>query len=169
MKKITKRFLIVIGGTILFISLFAFATNRTYLFKALVFNFADVDDYKIFTNEPVSVNKVQPWPQSGNYGKTQMPLELNNLLSGINSIAVVVIKNDSLLFEKYWGDYSDSSLSSSFSVAKSITSLLIGVALKEGKIKSLDEPVGNYLPEFKEGIKAKLKIVDLLTMSSGSD
>jgi CubicO group peptidase (beta-lactamase class C family) len=54
-------------------------------------------------------------------------------------------------------------------MAKSITSLLIGVALKEGKIKSLQEPVGNYLPEFTGTGKSKIKIIDLLTMSSGSD
>jgi CubicO group peptidase (beta-lactamase class C family) len=79
-----------------------------------------------------------------------------------------MIRNDSV-FEKYWDGYSDSSLSNSFSMAKSITSLLIGVALKEGKIKSLQEPVGNYLPEFTTGEKSKIRIIDLLTMSSGSD
>src|SRR5205823_14886354 len=55
------------------------------------------------------------------------------------------------------------------SMAKSITGLLIGAALKEGKIKSLQEPVGNYLYEFTSGDKAKVKIIDLLTMSSGSN
>jgi CubicO group peptidase (beta-lactamase class C family) len=54
-------------------------------------------------------------------------------------------------------------------MAKSITSLLVGAAIKEGKIKSVDELVGNYLSEFKEGLGAKLKIKDLLTMSSGSN
>src|SRR6185436_3239003 len=71
--------------------------------------------------------------------------------------------------EYYWDGYSDSSLSGSFSMAKSITSLLIGAALKEGKIQSLEEPVGNYLPEFKTVEKAKVRIIDLLTMSSGSN
>ncbi|MCW3120170.1 MAG: beta-lactamase, partial [Chitinophagaceae bacterium] len=79
------------------------------------------------------------------------------------------IKNDSLLYENYWDGYNDSSLSNSFSVAKSITSLLIGIAIKEGKIKSVGDAVGNYLPEFKEGLGAKLTIRDLLTMSSGSN
>ena len=74
-----------------------------------------------------------------------------------------------MLYEKYWDDYSDSSLSGSFSVAKSITSLLVGAAVKEGKIKSVDETIGNYLPEFKEGLAARIKIKDLLTMSSGSN
>lgn len=54
-------------------------------------------------------------------------------------------------------------------MAKSIVSLLVGVALKEGKISSLDDPAGKYIPEFKEGEKARVTVKDLLTMSSGSD
>ncbi|MFX5634506.1 serine hydrolase, partial [Acinetobacter baumannii] len=51
----------------------------------------------------------------------------------------------------------------------SVVSILIGAAIKEGKIKSVEQPVGDFLPEFKEGEKANVKIVDLLTMSSGTD
>ncbi len=148
---------------------FAFIAGKTYLFKAVWHNFADIDDYKIFTNNTIPNGNAQPWNIASNYNKPVMPEELHALLESIGSIAVVVIKNDSLLFEQYWDGYSDSSYSGSFSMAKSITSLLIGTALKEGKIKSLDEPVGNYLPEFKEGEKAAVKIIDLLTMSSGSN
>jgi CubicO group peptidase (beta-lactamase class C family) len=98
-----------------------------------------------------------------------MPDTLAGFLKDISTIGVVVIKSDSILFEKYWEGYNDSSYSNSFSVAKSITSLLIGIAIKEGLIHSVNDPVSNYLPEFKDGEKAKLKIADLLTMSSGSD
>jgi CubicO group peptidase (beta-lactamase class C family) len=73
-----------------------------------------------------------------------------------------------LVYEKYWDSYDSARLSGSFSAAKSIISLLIGIALDEGKIKSLDEPAGNYVPHFKEGELAKVRIKDLLTMSSGT-
>jgi CubicO group peptidase (beta-lactamase class C family) len=46
---------------------------------------------------------------------------------------------------------------------------LVGIALQEGKIKSLDEPVGDFLPEFKEGDKAKVTIRNLMTMTSGTN
>jgi CubicO group peptidase (beta-lactamase class C family) len=98
-----------------------------------------------------------------------LPANLKNELESSASVAVTVFKNDSLLFEKYWDGYSDSSYSGSFSVAKTITGMLIGVALKEGKIKSLQDKVGDYLPDFKEGEKDNVKIVDLLTMSSGTN
>jgi CubicO group peptidase (beta-lactamase class C family) len=169
MKKFIRGFLLTILSLLVLFSLFAVVTGRTYLFKAVWYNFADIDDYKVFTNNTVVTGQVQPWNVSANYNKATVPDSLKQFLEQLSSVALVVIKNDSVLYEQYWDDYSDSSLSASFSVAKSITSLLIGCALKEGAIKSVDEPVGNYIPEFKEGEKAKVRIVDLLTMSSGSD
>jgi CubicO group peptidase (beta-lactamase class C family) len=169
MKKFLRRFLYTILLIIIVFSGYAFITGKTWMFKEIVYNFADIDDYKIFTNNTVAVGTPQPWALSSNFNKPVLPGELQNLLERIKSIGVTVIKNDSLLFEKYWDGYNDSSYSGSFSMAKSITSLLIGAALKEGKIKSLDEPVGNYIPEFAAGEKAKVRIVDLLTMSSGTN
>lgn len=169
MKKFFKGILLFFLALIILLSVYAFATGRTYLFKAVYYNFAGIDDYKIFDNNTVTAGKAQPWPVSDSYNKISSPDDLNQLLAELKTVALVVIKNDSLLYEKYWDGYSNSSLSNSFSVAKSITSLLIGAAIKEGKIKSVDEPVGNYLPEFKEGLAAKLRIKDLLTMSSGSN
>lgn len=169
MKKFFKGILLFFLALIILLSVYAFATGRTYLFKAVYYNFAGIDDYKIFDNNTVTAGKAQPWPVSDSYNKISSPDDLNQLLAELKTVALVVIKNDSLLYEKYWDGYSDSSLSNSFSVAKSITSLLIGAAIREGKIKSVDEPVGNYLPEFKEGLAVKLRIKDLLTMSSGSN
>jgi CubicO group peptidase (beta-lactamase class C family) len=80
-----------------------------------------------------------------------------------------VIQDGKLVYEKYWDGYNAKTLSGSFSAAKSIISLLIGIALDEGKIKSLDEPAGNYVEHFKNGDLAKVRIKDLLTMSSGTN
>jgi CubicO group peptidase (beta-lactamase class C family) len=169
MKKLFRGLLLTILGILVIFSVFAIVTGRTYLFKAVWYNFADIDDYKVFTNNTVVTGQPQAWHLSANYNTATLPADLKQLLEQLSSVAVVVIKNDSLLFEQYWDGYSDSSLSASFSVAKSITGLLAGCALKEGGIKSLKDPVANYLPEFEEGEKAKVRIVDLLTMSSGSN
>ncbi len=169
MKKILKSILLLLLAIILLFTIYAFASGRTYLFKAIIYNFADIDDYTIFDNNIVAAGTAQPWPVSGFYNKITVPGELDQLLSSLKTVGLVVIKSDSLLYERYWDGYSDSSYSNSFSVAKSITSLLIGVAIREGKIKSVEEPVSNYLPEFREGLGAKLLIRHLLTMSSGSD
>jgi CubicO group peptidase (beta-lactamase class C family) len=83
--------------------------------------------------------------------------------------AFLVIQDGKLIYERYWDNYDSSRLSGSFSAAKSIVSLLIGIALDEGKIKSLDEPVGNYVDHFKTKGLEKVTIKDLLTMSSGTN
>ena len=144
-------------------------TGKAYLYKAIAYNFADIDDYTIFDNHSVPAVNPAPWPLSGEYNTIKLPDTLEQYLTGIASVGLVIVQNKKIIVEKYWQGYSDSSLSNSFSVAKSITSLLTGAAIREGKIGSVNDPVGKYLPEFAEGEKAKIKIVDLLTMSSGSD
>lgn len=150
-------------------SVFAFATGKTYLFKSVIYNFANIDDYKKFENHTVPTATAKPWAVASNYNKLPYPDSLNNLLEKLQTVGLLMIDHDSIVMEKYWDGYSDSSLSGSFSMAKSITSLLIGAAIREGKIQSVQQAVGDFLPEFKEGERAKVKIVDLLTMSSGTD
>lgn len=169
MKKFIKVIVVIILTVIVVFSAYAVISGRTYLFEAVWYNFADIDDYKKFSNNPVVTGEPQPWDISGDYNKNPLPVELKKKLEELETVAVLAIRNDSILYEFYWDGYSDSSLSGSFSMAKSITGLLIGAALKEGKIRSLEEPVGNYLVEFRTGEKAKVRIVDLLTMSSGSN
>jgi len=169
MKKFIRVFVYVLLSIIGLFSGYALITGKLYLFEAVWYNFADIDDYKKFTNNPVVTGEPQPWDLSGDYNKNPLPAGLRKTLEDLETVAVLAIRNDSIVQEYYWDGYSDSSLSGSFSMAKSITSLLVGAALKEGKIQSLEEPVGNYLPEFKTGEKAKVRIVDLLTMSSGSN
>jgi len=163
------RFALVVFILVAIFSGYAFISGKDYLFKAVYYNFAGIDDYKIFSNTRVANDQPQPWPVSSSYNDIRVPDSLTLMLKELQTVALLVIKNDSLLYENYQDGYSDSSLSNSFSVAKSITSLLIGIAIKEGKIKSVDETVGHYLPEFKDGLATKLTIRHLLTMSSGSN
>jgi CubicO group peptidase (beta-lactamase class C family) len=169
MLKALKYLLYTILLLLAVFTVYAFASGRTYLFKAVWYNFADIDDYEKFTNNTVTTDVHQPWDSAVAYNKPQLPDSLQNMLEELGTVGVLVIRNDSLLFERYWDGYTDSSWSGSFSMAKSITSLLVGAALKEGKIHSLQDPVGNYLPEFATGKKAAVKIIDLLTMSSGTN
>ncbi|MBX3256835.1 MAG: serine hydrolase [Chitinophagaceae bacterium] len=153
---------------LLLLLLLPLVTGYRYLYKAVIYNFAGIDDYTIFDNNTVATGSPVAWRLSEQY-TSQLPDTLNSYLSTLKTVGLLVIQNREILVEKYWNGYSDSSLSNSFSVAKSITSLLIGAAIHEGKIGSVNDPVGKYLPEFTAGEKAKMRIVDLLTMSSGSD
>ena len=169
MLRFLRMLAIILVSLIALVSVFAIVSGKTFLFKAVAYNFADIDDYTIFSNNTVSTGSPQPLSVSGEINKISLPKELDSLLRKLETISFLVTKNDQVIMEQYWDGYSDTSLSNSFSVAKSITSLLIGTAIKEGLIGSVNDPVGKYLPEFNEGKKKELKIVDLLTMSSGSD
>ena len=64
--------------------------------------------------------------------------------------AAIIIKDDTIVYEYYSGGLNKQSQTTIFSVTKTITALLCGVALKEGYIHSLTDPVTNYIPELKE-------------------
>jgi CubicO group peptidase (beta-lactamase class C family) len=72
---------------------------------------------------------------------------LDSMLSESETAAFIVIRNDSLLYERYDMGFTRSSILPSNSMAKSFTGTLVGIAIKEGKIKSDLEPVTTYLPE----------------------
>lgn len=143
-------------------------SDKNYVYKALLYNFADIDDHLNFEQRKVEAPAVpQPWPHAKVYNKVQMPEKLARLHQELETVAFLVVKQDSILFEQYWDGYSSDSLSNSFSIAKSLVSALIGIAIREGDIKSVDQPVADFLPSFREGGKVKITIRHLLMMSSG--
>jgi CubicO group peptidase (beta-lactamase class C family) len=169
MLKLLRYLGIFVLALLVLLSVFALITGKTYIFKAVAYNFADIDDYKIFSNDSVATGAYQPLTVSPDVNKSPLPTHLQSLLEELGTVSLLVIKANQIVHEEYWDGYSDSSWSNSFSMAKSITSLLIGTAIKDGLITSVNDPVSKYLQGFNEGLRKDLKIVDLLTMSSGSD
>jgi len=82
--------------------------------------------------------------------------------------AFLVIRNDTVLYERYNGGLTDTTRWSSFSVAKSFTSALLGVALAQGAVRSLDDTMTSYLPEFNRNPAFRgITLRQLLAMASG--
>ncbi|MFN3917163.1 MAG: serine hydrolase domain-containing protein [Flavobacteriales bacterium] len=127
-----------------------------------------INERHIFENRTVSP-AADPyiWQMHEGAFAARLNQEQEIYLSDIKTASFLVIKNDKILFEKYWDEYSDTVPTNSFSVAKSIVSLLVGVAVNEGKIISIDQPVADYLSAFKEEGRDKITIRHLLAMSSG--
>ncbi|MCB0395250.1 MAG: serine hydrolase [Flavobacteriales bacterium] len=144
-------------------------TGNNYLYSAVYHNFANIDDYRFFPNRTIDAGQPQPWPVSTQYNTGAFtPSEQENIES-LDPVAFLVFRNDSLLFERYWDGLDQNGISGSFSMAKSVVGALIGVAIGEGRIRNVDQPVGDFIPSFKEGDKGKITIRHLLTMSSGLD
>lgn len=81
--------------------------------------------------------------------------------------ALLIIKNGHIVYETYRNNATERDRFSGYSMTKSVTSLLVGCALSEGRIKSLDEPIDSYLPELSKGGYRGVTIRQLLQMRSG--
>ena len=79
----------------------------------------------------------------------------------------LVVKDDQIVYEKYFHGNDRNSLATSMSVAKSFISALVGIAIQEGHIESVEDNVVDYVPELKDSGYKGVKIKDLLQMSSG--
>ena len=173
--KFLKRFLkwtiIILGLTVAIL----YITDTDYLIKAVRTIYlkghttAYLDDYKEFDNETVKNGTSQPWPNHKDYNSAKETDKLNKINKTNGTIAYVIIKNDSIWFENYYDGYGEDSKTNSFSMAKSYVSGLMGKAIEQGYIKSLDQPVGDFFSEFSEGKAAKMTIGDLSSMASGTN
>lgn len=165
MKK--KGRLLIFGVFLLVLLVWAFMPK--YALNALRHLEPNIDDYKIFSNNVVKAGEYQAWKLHPEYNKSVLSEELVNRMEEYDPVAFLIVKDTGIFYEMYWDGYSDSALSNSFSMSKSIISLLVGAALDEGLIDSLDQKVGDFIPTFKEGNKSKISIRHLLTMSAGTD
>jgi CubicO group peptidase (beta-lactamase class C family) len=84
-----------------------------------------------------------------------------------NSSALLVVHHGELVAEHYWRGQTPDSLTNSMSMAKTVVALLVGVALAEGKIESVDEPAAKYLTEWSGDGRRRITIRHLLEMASG--
>lgn len=131
---------------------------------------ATIDDLKFFDSEIIaSSDSKQPWEIHPNYNKTELSEALKQTLEISESVAFMVLKNDKIVQEQYWDDYSDSSLSNSFSMAKSITTMLVQIAIEKGCISSWDQKVVDFIGELKGEHREKLSFKHLSTMTAGLD
>ena len=150
-------------------------SGKSWLYKAVSVTYLKghtssyIDDYIHFPSNSIKNGNHQEWLVSKEYNKAQLPEFIKPINDKLGTVAYVVIKNDSIIFEEYWNGYSADSSSNSFSMAKSWISTLVGIAIKEGKIESINQKACDFLPEFCEGDNSKITIKHLLTMSSGLD
>lgn len=167
MNKILKLSLIAFATIFVAFNIYVMATGQWVVYKILYHNLADLDDYKIFENRKLEASATPFQWQHPSTTQRTLPYDLDKELLDLKTTVLFVVKNDSILFEQYWEGYDSSTISNSFSMAKSYVSTLIGIAHKEGLISSLDQPIGDFLTEFKQGKKSNITIRHCLSMSSG--
>lgn len=171
LKKFFKWIIILFGLLIIVL----YITDTDYLIKAVRtiylqgYTTAYLEDYKKFDNQIIENSTPQLWPNHKNYNSVKETKALDSINKVNGTIAYVIIKNDSIWFENYYDGFNKNSQTNSFSMAKSYVSGLLGKAIKDGYIKSLDQPVSDFLPTFSEGLAAKMTVGDLSSMASGTN
>lgn len=172
LRKIIKYILIIFCLLVLVL----FATGNDYIIRGIKLTYlkghktANIDDYKDFDNNVVLAANAQPWHHHPDYNRIPLTKQLKAELETYQSAAFVVIKDGELLWEHYFNNYRDQSLTNSFSMAKTITTMMLGKAIEQGYIKSLNQKITDFLPEFSDDPFGKhCTVGDLSAMTSGFD
>lgn len=179
MNRSRKVLLRTLQGILIFILLVVgvlFLTGNGYIIRGVQLtymkghNTANIDDYKDFDNNIILAKTPQPWIQHDLYNKIPLTDSLQNELERYKSIGFFVTKDGEALWEYYWDDYSEESHTNSFSMSKSVVTMLLGKAIEQGYVKSLDQPITDFLPEFEDDeLAQKCTVGDLSAMTSGYD
>ncbi len=172
-----KNLLRFLAGFLLLLAILTvgvYATGNSYLLKGLWASYlhgyssASIGDARFFgTRLIASGESKQQWSLHSNYNKQALSNELTEMLQKAKSVAFVIVKNDSILTERYWDGYSANAQSNSFSMAKSITTMLTQIAIQKGVLQGWNQKVKSLLPELKGEHADELELWHLSTMSSG--
>lgn len=165
------KFIFWVVAVVFVINLVIIATGKTYLYKGIQETYLKgktgpgIYDSLVF---PVRIAEHSPtpfqWTKDTNV--IELSTEQRRVLNETNSTSFLIIQHGKIVSETYFNEHTKNVKSNTFSMAKSFIGLLIGIAVDEGKIKSLDDPISDYLPfhlEKEEGVTIR----DLLGMSSG--
>ncbi len=148
------------------------STDSSQLARAILWEESSFDDYLAFP-ERTFQSADQPMPLEGPETNIGLPAvngqDLETLLTDTESTAFLVIRDGELVYERYFNGSSRTSTQTSFSVAKSWTSTLVGIAVDQGLIESLDDPITKHLPELEANDPrfTELTLRHLMTMTSG--
>ena len=174
LKKFLMGVLLIIAAVLLYAYL---AYSAEYVNRVLRWGNADVYDYQKFPERMIEASDAHLeliYNLDEERVHTQFELatgvdDFDSFLAVNRTQAFIVIQNDEIIYEQYFNGAERESIVTSFSTAKSFASTLIGIAIDEGFIHSVDDPITDYLPELleRDPAFAKITIRNLLMMSSG--
>lgn len=179
-----KKTLTIFVFTVVFILLIAFTAvsmydSPEYAWRLLAYGQSDINDYLIFPERVIqnggkvsALEKAEgSIPQTISWNdpiaKQERVEILDELLELTATNAFIVLRDDKIVYEGYFNGKKRESIHTSFSAAKSFVSALIGVAITDGSIESVDDPVIKYIPEIAGRGLDEMTIRDLLLMNSG--
>lgn len=172
-KKIAVGILLPVIAILLAFLILCFVTmglySPTYLDRVLTHWDSDVSDYQFFPERVIHKSET-PYSYVKNLstlgGITVRNSNLNDFVESTDTTSFLIVKNDEIVYEKYANGYDENSVNTSFSMAKSVVSLLIGKAIEKGFIQNVSQPISDYIGEFENSQIGRTTIEDLLLMRS---
>ncbi|WP_312176699.1 serine hydrolase [Chryseobacterium sp.] len=159
---------IVIAAVLFYLLGYSYIFNgisKTYLKGKMS---AHIDDGKFFSYNLIAAGNPVPWEKHPDYNKTPLPKNIVDDLIHSNTASFLVVKNGKIIHEQYWNGYNALSKTNSFSMAKAVTVMLLGKAIEEGKINSIDNKFSDYFDEFRnKKFTESLTLRNLAQMESG--
>jgi CubicO group peptidase (beta-lactamase class C family) len=174
-RRVLKGVLIVLGAVVLVFGVSYLLTPYSGLARAIVWMEADVDDYRRFPSRPIQAPEEAfrfrraPTPaRVATVSVNGEERDLEGFLGSTGTTAFVVIQDDAILYERYFNGDNRSSIQTSFSVAKSYLSALVGIAIEEDLL-ALDDPITEHIPELLDRDRrfSRITVGHLISMSSG--
>ncbi|PFG41019.1 CubicO group peptidase (beta-lactamase class C family) [Georgenia soli] len=161
---------VVAGGVLVWARLML---DESGVARALVWMESDTGDWRRFDSRPVPAGdhtlELREAPDGAILSSDVDGRSLEELLQETGSTAFIVLRGDDVLVEQYLNGSSATATQTSFSVAKSFLSTLLGIAIDRGEIGSLDDPVTDYVPELADRDERfeQITLRHLVSMSSG--
>lgn len=168
----------LVGSLVLAVVVASMVYPRQYVYRVLAWLDSDVNDYRYNFPQRQLTAAAEPWSFDQALATDEVAAvfeaqpEINDLetyLAESKTQAFIVIQDGAVIYEKYFNGTQREIPVTSYSVAKSFTSALIGIAIDEGFIRSVDDPITDYLPELLERDPrfVDITIRHLLLMASG--
>ncbi len=170
--KIIKWIIIILCILVLIL----YATGNDYIFRGVKLTYlkgektANIDDYKDFDNNVILAAAPRVWQQHLDYNKIPLSPKFEKEMNNFGTAGFIIIKDNQILSEYYFNGYAQNDITNSFSMAKTFTTMMLGKAIEQGYIKSLDQKITDFIPEFKDDkYGAECTVGDLSAMTSGYD
>ncbi|MES1965718.1 beta-lactamase family protein [Psychrobacter sp. AH5] len=176
LKTLFKWIVLPIIALLIIISLGLVVTGNAYIFRGLQLTYlkgeatANIDDYIDFDNRTIRASDPILWEKDPNFGQVALTSTLQGALDTDETVAFAIIKDGKLVYENYWQGYGPDSHTNSFSMAKTVTTMLYLKAVEDGYIGSVNEPITKWLPEYADSEYAQnCTLADFSAMTSGYD
>jgi len=183
MKKVFRALLICFLVVVVFIGLAAASfptTIRRVWFAAHLFSDHDhVADFqnmgRLFpaqliskSDHPYTFPQGTPISLPSHYRYKDQAKDTASFLQDVDTTGLLVLHRDRVVYENYWRGTIPTTKTVGWSLTKSFVSALVGIAIAEGKIGSVEDPVTQYVPELKGSAYDNVRLKDVLQMSSGA-